>query len=121
MKATVRGGVQPVGTRRDDYECPICLELCAQPVITPCKHFFCFACQKAVVEMGMTCPLCRAHFDKLFVPVVDKDFQKRIAKEMGSEFEERKAELEKAGEWVENKRLLRFAYGNTHESVKNPK
>ena len=71
--------------------------------------------------MGMTCPLCRAHFDKLFIPAVDKDFQKRIAKEMGSEYEERKAELEKAGEWVDNKRLLRFAYGNTHEPVANPK
>ena len=40
---------------------------------------------------------------------------------MGHLFEERKAELEQAGEWLGNKKLLRFAYGNTHEEVKNPK
>jgi len=69
----------------------------------------------------MTCPMCRAHFDKLFVPVVDHELQAQIAFEMGKEYEERKAELEAANEWVGNKRLMRFAYGNTHEEVKNPK
>ena len=59
------------GAQRDDYECPVCLELCAQPVLTPCKHFMCFQCHKRVVEAGMTCPMCRAHFDKLFVPEID--------------------------------------------------
>ena len=42
----------------------------------------------------MTCPLCRAHFDKLFVPVVDKVLQQKIQAQMGKEFEERKEELE---------------------------
>lgn len=40
---------------------------------------------------------------------------------MGSKFEERKAELEAAGEWLANKRLIKFSFGNTHEEVKNPK
>ena len=35
-------GKKVVGAQRDDYECPVCLELCAQPVLTPCKHFMCF-------------------------------------------------------------------------------
>ena len=39
---------------------------------------------------------------------------------MGEQFEERKAELEANGKWVDNKMLLRFAFGNTHEEVKNP-
>ena len=56
------------GAQRDNYECPVCLELCAQPILTPCKHFMCFQCNKRVVAAGMTCPMCRAHFDKLFVP-----------------------------------------------------
>ena len=39
---------------------------------------------------------------------------------MGHEYEERKAELESKGKWV-NKNLLRFAFGNTYEEVENPK
>lgn len=30
----------------DDYECPICLTFCVQPVLTPCKHLFCLPCHK---------------------------------------------------------------------------
>ena len=78
------------GAQRDDYECPICLRLCAQPVLTPCKHFMCFQCSKRVIGAGMTCPMCRAHFDKLFVPSVDKQLQRQIAAAMGHEYEERK-------------------------------
>ena len=40
---------------------------------------------------------------------------------MGDQFEERKAELEADGLWAGNVKLLRFAFGNTHEDVKNPK
>ena len=40
---------------------------------------------------------------------------------MGDLYLERKTELEEAGEWVGNKQIIRFAYGNTHEEVKNPK
>ena len=69
----------------------------------------------------MTCPMCRAHFDKLYIPMIDKDLQLEIAEKMGHLFEERKAELEQAGEWLGLKQLLKFSYGNTHEIVKNPK
>ena len=65
--------------------------------------------------------MCRSHFDKLFVPVVDKELQAQIAHDMGRQYEERKAELEAAGDWIGDKRLIRFAFGNTHEEVKNPK
>ena len=81
-RGAARGGAQAasnaprvLGAGRDDYECPVCLELCAQPVLTPCKHFMCFPCNKRVVSAGMTCPMCRAHFDKLFVPQVDTQLQ----------------------------------------------
>ena len=56
-----------------DYECPIDYELCAQPVVLPCKHTVCLDCSRKIIELGLTCPLCRAHFDKLFVPAIDKD------------------------------------------------
>ena len=65
--------------------------------------------------------MCRAHFDKLFVPQVDIELQREIAAAMGSMFEERKQELEDAGEWLGNMRLIKFTYGNTHEEVKNAK
>ena len=68
-------GSRMIGAQRDDCECPVCLELCAQPVLTPCKHFMCFQCHKRVVEAGMTCPMCRAHFDKLFIPQIDVELQ----------------------------------------------
>ena len=29
-----------------NYECPVCLEFCAEPVKTPCGHFMCLQCQK---------------------------------------------------------------------------
>ena len=57
--ATTVTKTTPGGKTMDDYECPICLEFCTQPVITPCKHFFCHKCAKSVANMGMTCPLCR--------------------------------------------------------------
>ena len=40
---------------------------------------------------------------------------------MGEPFEERKGELELAGEWLGNIALVKFSFGNTHEEVKNPK
>ena len=36
------------------------------------------------------------------------------------DFEEAKSDLVKAGEWRGNKMPMRFAFGNTHEDVKNP-
>ena len=44
--AAASSGPKVLGAGRDDYECPVCLELCAQPVLTPCKHFMCFQCNK---------------------------------------------------------------------------
>ena len=46
--------------------------------------------------------MCRAHFDKNFASKVDKSLQKEIQAAAGAAYEERKAALTKAGEWVEN-------------------
>jgi hypothetical protein len=70
------------GKTAEDFECPICCNFCAEPIMTPCKHQFCLECSKQEAKAGMACPLCRKHFDKAFVPVV--------------EFEERKDKLVKA-------------------------
>lgn len=69
----------------------------------------------------MTCPLCRANFDNLFIPAVDTDLQMKLAEMFTEEYEESKAELIESGQWRGNKMPYRFAFGNTHEEVKNPK
>ncbi len=71
--------------------------------------------------MGMVCPLCRAHFDKLFVPVIDRDMQKKIQQDAEQDFEERKQQLIQEGAWRGNKKQFKLAFGNTHEYVENAK
>ena len=68
----------------------------------------------------MACPMCRAHFDKHFIPQIDRDLQEEIAAAMGQQFKDKKAEQVANGEWFANKRLVKFSFGNTHEEVKNP-
>ena len=102
-----------------DFECPVCLEVNAQPVTTPCKHVFCLTCQKKWVN---DCPLCRQNFAKYFVPVVDTKLQEEIMANIPEAFAERKAELIAEGTWHEMlKRMFSIHYGNTHEDVQNPK
>lgn len=40
-------------------ECPICMDDLKSPVITHCKHVYCGACIRKVVEMQGKCPMCR--------------------------------------------------------------
>ena len=56
---------------KSDFECPICLEIIAEPVRTPCNHLFCLSCQKQVIAVKQSCPMCRRQFDEQFVPIVD--------------------------------------------------
>lgn len=109
-------------TKKQDlqYECPVCLDFCAEPVMTPCKHLFCLSCQKKIQKDGMKCPLCRAHFDKAFVPVVDIDLQQKLAEQYTEEFEERKQELIALKQWRGNKVPMRFAFGNLYKKSANP-
>ena len=77
----------------DEMECPVCLTLCVQPCRLPCKHVMCMECSKQCTQRGMTCPLCRAHFDKLFIPVLDEDLQQEIQEEKKEEFNVIKKQL----------------------------
>ena len=65
----------------------------------------------------MTCPFCRAEFDKLFVPVIDTELQKELALSDPEAFEMAKEELKQAGQWRGEKKAIRFAFGNTHSIV----
>ena len=66
--------------------------------------------------------MCRAYFDKAFVPQIDKELVKEIKKNAGDEFEQRKAELVEEGQWFgENVTLIKLVFGNQYEAVENPK
>lgn len=60
---------------KEDFECPVCMELIAEPVKTPCQHLFCLSCQKQLMKLNSTCPLCRKVFDAQFIPMIDKSLQ----------------------------------------------
>ena len=101
------------------YDCPICLNLCVQPVTTPCNHFFCFECEKQIVLSGMSCPMCRSKFDRTWTPEVNLKLQSHIKHAMSSQFLQREVSLRKLGMWVGQTKLLRFTYGNTYQHIED--
>ena len=38
--------------KNEDFECPICLEIIAEPMRTPCNHLFCLSCQKQSILLN---------------------------------------------------------------------
>jgi SWI/SNF-related matrix-associated actin-dependent regulator of chromatin subfamily A3 len=46
-------------------ECPICLDVLKEPVITKCAHAFCSPCLERVIETQHKCPMCRAPLESL--------------------------------------------------------
>ncbi|KAJ9641804.1 hypothetical protein H2199_005017 [Coniosporium tulheliwenetii] len=44
-------------------DCPVCLDILKDPVITCCAHVFCHACIEQVIEHQHKCPLCRASIE----------------------------------------------------------
>ena len=115
---------QPVpSSLRDGYECPIDLTLCAEPIKTPCGHYFCLQCAiKLLNSAHNSCPLCRTAFDTSFKPIIDRELQAEISKHDKSAFQDRKEELIDAGEWYgEDKGVAKVIFGNQYEKVNNPK
>ena len=49
----------------DTIQCPICLSILDNPVMTKCGHNYCQQCLKEVIESGAEeCPKCRIKFSK---------------------------------------------------------
>ncbi|RAR06000.1 meiotically up-regulated 71 protein [Stemphylium lycopersici] len=46
-------------------DCPICLDVLKEPLITKCAHIFCTACLERVIETQHKCPMCRAELECL--------------------------------------------------------
>lgn len=55
-------------------ECPVCMDILKDPVITHCKHFFCRGCISKVIDIQQKCPMCRAELseDKLVEPAPEQ-------------------------------------------------
>jgi SWI/SNF-related matrix-associated actin-dependent regulator of chromatin subfamily A3 len=51
-------------------ECPVCMEVLNEPVITKCAHVFCTPCIERVIEVQHKCPMCRAELDSLATTTV---------------------------------------------------
>ncbi|XP_028309325.1 E3 ubiquitin-protein ligase TRIM21-like [Gouania willdenowi] len=49
---------------KEDYLCPICMDVFTEPVSTPCGHNFCKSCFTTYLGTGgrCTCPLCNQNF-----------------------------------------------------------
>ena len=41
-------------------DCPVCMDIMREPVITACAHAFCTDCIEKVIETQHKCPMCRA-------------------------------------------------------------
>ncbi|KAI4691483.1 uncharacterized protein J4E84_003777 [Alternaria hordeiaustralica] len=51
-------------------DCPICLDVYKEPVITKCAHVFCTPCLERVIETQHKCPMCRADLDSIATTTV---------------------------------------------------
>ncbi|KAH6867044.1 SNF2 family N-terminal domain-containing protein [Alternaria rosae] len=51
-------------------DCPICLDVYREPVITKCAHVFCTPCLERVIETQHKCPMCRADLDSIATTTV---------------------------------------------------
>ena len=97
------------------WYCPIWFELMAEPVTTPCQHSFWFIwfCDK-LEKNSFTWPTCRASFEELYVPDVDKELQSEIAKQKPEEFKQISDQLKLLGCWKGDLMSFKFFYGNYH-------
>ncbi|USP79733.1 Putative SWI/SNF-related matrix-associated actin-dependent regulator of chromatin subfamily A member 3-like 1 [Curvularia clavata] len=60
-------------------DCPICLDIYKEPVITRCAHIFCTACIERVIETQHKCPMCRAELESLETTTVKPAKKKSTA------------------------------------------
>ena len=93
-----------------DAECPICLEVMAEPTKLSCNHRFCIGCLgKNFIETS-SCPLCRKKVSKILK--VDKDFQNLVKKELPKTFEKGLKELNTKGKLFADQIKIGFEIGN---------
>jgi len=53
-----RLGDSHVDPKKEDYSCPICLEVLCNPVVLSCAHRFCWSCLSSSSTWMQACPVC---------------------------------------------------------------
>jgi hypothetical protein len=106
--------------------CAICISLIVEPVVTECKHLFCYICLEELMEMTsneveLKCPMCRKNFNNKFKLKIDIEIQDKIKKAHPKEYESRQKVITEYRKKTKDVFKLRLLYGNTHKLVENPK
>lgn len=52
------GRVETWSTAMEEYNCPLCLKVLTEPVITRCGHTFCQSCVRSSLAIKPVCPHC---------------------------------------------------------------
>jgi SWI/SNF-related matrix-associated actin-dependent regulator of chromatin subfamily A3 len=68
-------------------DCPICMDMLKDPVITVCTHVFCFECIEKTINLQLKCPMCREELDsteKVVRPAVEVSEQSNIDEDESS-------------------------------------
>lgn len=61
-----KGDTQPtdeeiISIDRQEFDCPLCLQLLYEPLTLECGHSFCRDCVSQALQRKRHCPLCRHH------------------------------------------------------------
>lgn len=98
-----------------ELNCSVCYNLLVEPVLFPCKHYFCLECLESMKDLeGATikCPMCRRPLPEAFKGKIDKEFQETVKKNQPKAFELRLNFLK-----VEREKYLKvgFEIGNLYK------
>jgi len=83
----------------EEVECPVCVSLLCEPVLTPCKHRFCRNClAKSQRFQGPACPICRSPCRIPAESLEEDTALSAFLQELDPEYESRRDEAKKERE-----------------------
>merc|ERR1712232_1322710 len=95
------------------------MDFIAEPIITPCKHIFCYNCLIDAKDQKDECPICRQSF-QYYGPLIDEKLQEYLQKTYTEEFEKRKNELIEQDLWYSDEVNTNLILENDWEEVRKP-
>src|SRR5205085_2312047 len=78
-EAAVDGHRKFVEKVEENFQCPCCMEVVHDPVITPCNHNSCMSCLKRSFKAKtFACPTCRYDLGESFAMVVNEQLKNAL-------------------------------------------